>query len=362
MKKNNIDVEIARLNKKYGEGTICRASAAKGLHVQRFSTGSLVLDVALGGGYAEGRWNELVGPFSSYKTTDAQIAAGEFQAKYPDTGEVVYVDNEAPSFSAEYAERCGMDLDRTQLVQTESGEEAGDIVYERMASLKSGVQLLVIVDSIAAMLPMKELESDMGDSTPAAHSRLIAKFVRRVKSQMKSDFLTNSPTRTILALNQRRAKFNSMPWADNETTTGGNCLEHATDLRIKFKKGEPISKETTISGVKLKKTYGHKVNFLIQKNKTGMTLFDKGMFTYYTRRFEGFPACHMDNAGDILPIAQAYGVIVVSGDKFKMDGCTYNISGLNNDRWLQREIVRLIVGEDDTSVALPSKKKPAFAL
>jgi len=346
MAKSKVDKLIDKFNTKYGAGTIVRASDARGLRVQRFSSGSGVLDAALGGGLAEGRWNELVGAESSFKTTMAQKACARFQQKYK-KGKVLYVDCESPSFDAAYAEKCGMDLDRTDLVQTESGEEAGDIIFERMEGLESGVELLVVVDSIAAMLPLKELESDMGDSTPAAHARLVAKFVRRTKSLMKPDFLTNRPVKTLLVLNQRRAKFNSMPWADNEGTTGGHCLEHGVDIRIKFKKGEPIAKEQVVNGVKIKRIYGRKVYFTVQKNKTGMTLFERGVFTFMTREHNGVGKFQVDNAADLLPLAQAYGVAEVHNGTYKFLSNVYKISRLNDEPECVSELVAAIVNGDE---------------
>jgi recombination protein RecA len=218
-KDKALDAALSQIKKQYGEGAVMRLGEATHLAVEAIPTGSLSLDLALGiGGIPRGRVTEIYGPESSGKTTICQHVVAEAQKR----GDVcAYIDMEH-ALDPGYAEKCGVDVDNLYIAQPDTGEQALEIAQ---TLVRSGAVGVVVVDSVAALVPRSELEGDMGDATMGVQARLMSQALRKLSGAIKQ---TNT---AMIFTNQLRMKIGVM-FGNPETTTGGNALKFYASVRL----------------------------------------------------------------------------------------------------------------------------------
>lgn len=301
------DDALAMLEAKYGRNTVVLASRAKAIKTtSRVPTGSVALDIALGGGWTEGRIHEAHGLYSSYKSTIGQLSIAAFQRKYPD-GEGVYIDLER-TFSAAYAESLGVDLDRLWLVNPDCGEQAVDVSKD-IVSLPS--PLFVVLDSLAAMSSATEIEASADQGQMAINARLINRFMRVIVARMRNDMYdTDSPKVTLLVLNQIRHKVGVM-FGSPEITPGGQGKDFAYSTSVRFGARRSAAKfvKVTKNGVSRQIQISETIAFSVSKNKCGGPPRPTGEFTFYLRDFEGKKANACDNISALIEYGLFTGVI-----------------------------------------------------
>ncbi|MDC0357719.1 recombinase RecA [Oligoflexia bacterium] len=226
---------ISQLEKRYGKGAIMNLGDTPLREIESFSTGSLGLDVALGvGGIPKGRICEVYGPESSGKTTLALHLAAECQKK---GGTVVFIDAEH-ALDVQYARRLGVDTAALLVSQPDSGEQALEICE---ALITSGSVDLVVIDSVAALVPQAEIDGEMGDQQMGLHARLMSKALRKLTA------LTARANCTILFINQIRMKIGVM-FGSPETTTGGNALKFYSSVRLDIRRIGSIKDNNEVMG------------------------------------------------------------------------------------------------------------------
>ncbi|MDE6195785.1 MAG: recombinase RecA [Erysipelotrichaceae bacterium] len=246
-KKNELlEDAIKQIEKQYGKGSIMKLGERSAVDIDAISSGSIKIDEALGiGGYPKGRIIEIYGPESSGKTTLALHAIAEVQKK---GGRAAFIDAEN-AIDPNYAKNLGVDIDELILSQPDSGEQALEITE---MLIKSGAIDLVVVDSVAALVPQAELDGEMGDAHVGLQARLMSKAMRKLSGVM------NKSECTAIFINQLREKVGIM-FGNPETTPGGRALKFYSSVRLDVRKSEAIKNGTDI--------VGNKVNVKIVKNK-----------------------------------------------------------------------------------------------
>lgn len=258
-KKNNTDksgVSASRskalgmamdaIKKQFGDGSIMKLGESKHQKVEVIPTGALSLDVALGvGGIPKGRIVEIYGPEASGKTTLAQHMAAEVQKK----GGIAAIVDAEHAMDPEYARNLGVNVDELLISQPDTGEQALEITEQLV---RSGAVDLVIVDSVAALVPKAEIEGDMGDSLPGLQARLMSQALRKLTA------VVSKMHTTVVFINQLRQKIGVM-YGNPETTTGGNALKFYASVRLDIRRIETLKKEG--------KEYGNRVKVKVVKNK-----------------------------------------------------------------------------------------------
>ena len=246
-KAKALQAALAQIEKQFGKGTIMRLGDGEAVEdIQVVSTGSLGLDIALGvGGLPRGRVIEIYGPESSGKTTLTLQAIAEMQKT---GGTCAFIDAEH-ALDSQYAQKLGVDLTELLISQPDTGEQALEIVD---SLVRSGAVDLVVIDSVAALVPKAEIEGEMGDSLPGLQARLMSQALRKLTATIKK---TNC---TVIFINQIRMKIGVM-FGSPETTTGGNALKFYASVRLDIrrtgtiKKGdEAVGNETKVKVVKNK--------------------------------------------------------------------------------------------------------------
>jgi recombination protein RecA len=234
-KDRQLENTIANLTKRYGEGAIMRLGDARHMKVEAIPTGALSLDIALGvGGLPRGRVIEIYGPESSGKTTLCQHVIAEAQKR---GGICAFVDMEH-ALAPEYAERCGVDVDNLYVSQPDTGEQALEIAE---ALIRSGTMDVVVVDSVAALVPRAEIEGEMGDAHVGLQARLMSQALRKLSGAIKQ---TNT---VMIFTNQLRSKIGVM-FGNPETTSGGNALKFYSSVRIDIRRTEAIKAGSDVVG------------------------------------------------------------------------------------------------------------------
>lgn len=234
-----LDETVASIKEKFGDGSIMKLGEAKRVDVDVIPTGSISLDVALGvGGVPKGRVIEIYGPESSGKTTLALHIAAEAQKK---GGKAAFIDVEH-ALDPEYAKRIGVDINDILISQPDNAEQALDIVE---TLVKSGVVSVIVVDSVAALTPKKEIEGEIGDQHIALQARLMSQALRKLTA-----IISKSDT-TIIFINQIRMKIGIM-FGNPETTPGGKALKFYASLRIDVRRIAQIKKGDQIVGSRIK--------------------------------------------------------------------------------------------------------------
>ncbi len=283
---------IASIEKMYGKGAIMRlAEGATQEKIEAFSSGSLSLDIALGiGGIPRGRVVEIYGPESSGKTTLTLHTAAEAQRA---GGTVVFVDAEH-ALDLNYAARLGVNVKDLLVSQPDSGEQALEIVETLVRS--QGVDL-VIVDSVAALVPQAELDGDMGDQLPGLQARLMSQALRKLTAAMAK---TNT---TVIFINQIRMKIGVM-FGSPETTTGGNALKFYSSVRLDIRRVGAIKEGEEV--------IGNRTRVKVVKNKVAPPFREVEFDIIYN---EG-----ISQLGEIVDLGIKYGVIDKAGAWYAFGG------------------------------------------
>ncbi|HCB0645417.1 TPA: recombinase RecA [Klebsiella variicola subsp. variicola] len=237
---------MGQIEKQFGKGSIMRLGDGSGMRVETISSGSLSLDIALGGGIPVGRIIEIYGPESSGKTTVALSAIASAQRQGL---QCAFIDAEH-ALDPSYAAKLGVDIDNLLVAQPDTGEQALEITD---ALVRSGAVSLVIVDSVAALTPKAEIEGEIGDSHMGLHARMMSQAMRKLKGNI------NTSKAIVLFINQIRMKIGVM-FGNPETTTGGNALKFYASVRmdvrrigsVKDKDNNPVGNETRVKVVKNK--------------------------------------------------------------------------------------------------------------
>ncbi|MER2105643.1 MAG: recombinase RecA [Solibacillus sp.] len=238
-RKAALDMALKQIEKQFGKGSVMKLGEQTDRKMETSSSGSLALDVALGvGGYPRGRIVEIYGPESSGKTTVTLHAIAEIQAN---GGTAAFIDAEH-ALDPVYAQKLGVNIDELLLSQPDTGEQALEIAE---ALVRSGAIDIIVIDSVAALVPKAEIEGEMGDSHMGLQARLMSQALRKL-----SGVINKSNTLAIF-INQIREKIGVM-FGNPETTTGGRALKFYSTIRLEVRRGEALKQGTEIIGNKTK--------------------------------------------------------------------------------------------------------------
>jgi recombination protein RecA len=287
-RKKALDNTLAELTKRFGDGTILRLGDASHLQVQVISTGSLAIDLALGvGGLPRGRVTEIYGPESSGKTTLCLSAIAEAQKM---NGICAFVDMEH-ALDPVYAEHLGVDVENLYISQPDTAEQALEITE---ALVRSGALDMVVLDSVAALVPRAELEGEMGDSHVGLQARLMSQALRKLSGAIKQS------NTAVLFTNQLREKIGVM-FGNPETTTGGRALRFYASIRIDIRRVQAIKQKDEV--------IGNRTRVKITKNKVAPPFRQCEIDLMYD---EGF--C---KESDVLDLGVEAGIIEKRGAFFR---------------------------------------------
>ena len=238
-RKAALDMALKQIEKQFGKGSIMKLGEQSDRRIATSSSGSLAIDAALGvGGYPRGRIVEIYGPESSGKTTVTLHAIAEIQAN---GGTAAFIDAEH-ALDPVYAQKLGVNIDELLLSQPDTGEQALEICE---ALVRSGAIDIIVIDSVAALVPKAEIEGEMGDSHMGLQARLMSQALRKL-----SGVISKSNTLAIF-INQIREKIGVM-FGNPETTTGGRALKFYSSIRLEVRRGEALKQGTEIIGNKTK--------------------------------------------------------------------------------------------------------------
>ena len=290
-KEEALEEALKQIKKQYGQGAIMKLGDRVSVKVDAISSGSLLLDAALGiGGYPKGRVIEIYGPESSGKTTVALHAIASAQKK---GGRAAFIDAEH-AIDPEYAKRLGVNVDELILSQPDSGEQAMEIVE---ILIKSQSVDLVVVDSVAALVPQPELDGEMSDAQVGAQARLMSKALRKITA------LLNKSECSIIFINQLREKVGIM-FGNPETTPGGRALKFYSTIRLDVRKGEALKNGSDI--------IGNVVNIKVVKNKVAAPFKTASVDLVY--------GIGINHEGEVLDLAANNEIVKKSGAWYDYNG------------------------------------------
>lgn len=282
---------LKQIEKQYGKGAIMKLGDRGNVDIDTISTGSLAIDNCLGvGGLPRGRIIEIYGPESSGKTTLALQVIASCQK---DGGRAAFIDAEH-AIDPKYAKALGVDIDELILSQPDSGEQALEITE---VLIKSGAIDLIVIDSVAALVPQAELDGEMGDANVGLHARLMSKAMRKLAGAM------NANNCTTIFINQLREKVGVM-FGNPETTTGGRALKFYSTIRVEVRKSEAIKNGSEV--------VGNKVNIKVSKNKVAPPFKTCQVEIYYG---EG-----ISHVSEIISLGVELGIIEKAGSWFSYNG------------------------------------------
>jgi len=313
---------IEQIKSKFGDGAIMKFGDVRKTNVDAISTGCLSLDVAFGiGGVPRGRIIEIYGPESSGKTTLAQHIVAEVQKI---GGIAAFVDAEH-ALDPEYAAKIGVDVNELLISQPDSGEQALEIVE---TLVRSNAVDVVVVDSVAALVPQKEIEGEMGDQHMGLQARLMSQALRKLTGII-------SKTKTsVIFINQIRHKIGVF-FGNPETTTGGNALKFYCSVRVEVRRAAQIKQG--------EKIIGNRVKVKIVKNKVAAP--------FRTCEFDIMYNEGISVSGDLLDLGAEYGVIKKSGNSYSFENIKLGVGreaakkAINDDKKLKVEIRKAILAE-----------------
>ena len=289
-KTQALKLALDQIEKQFGSGSIMRLGDAHKVNVETIPTGALSLDIALGGGLPKGRIIEIFGPEASGKTTVCLHAVAEVQKA---GGTAAYVDAEH-ALDPPYAKRIGVNIDNLLLSQPDSGEQALEVVE---TLVRSNAVDIIVVDSVAALVPQAEIEGDMGDAQMGLQARLMSQAMRKLTGVI-------SRTKcTVMFVNQLRMKIGIM-FGNPETTTGGQALKFYSSVRMDIRR---ISQIKTAEAV-----IGSRVRVKVVKNKVAPPFREAEFDIMYN---EG-----ISREGDVLDLAATHGVVERSGAWYEYKG------------------------------------------
>ena len=285
-----LDLAIGQLEKQFGKGAIMRLGEDHKIEVECIPTGSLSLDLALGGGIPKGRIIEIYGPESSGKTTLALHAVAEAQKS---GGTAAFVDAEH-ALDPAYARRLGVKIENLLVSQPDSGEQALEVVE---TLVRSNAVDVIVVDSVAALVPQAEIEGDMGDAHMGLQARLMSQALRKLTG------IISKTKCTVIFINQLRMKIGIM-FGNPETTTGGNALKFYATVRMDIRRISQIKSGDSV--------IGGRVRVKVVKNKVAPPFREAEFDIMYN---EG-----ISREGDVLDLAVNHDVVLKAGAWFEYGG------------------------------------------
>ena len=291
-KKKALDAALGQIERAFGKGSIMRlGDSEKVIDTEVISTGSLGLDIGLGiGGFPRGRVIEIYGPESSGKTTLALHAVAEAQKQ---GGAAAFVDAEH-ALDPAYARKLGVDLGELLISQPDTGEQALEITD---TLVRSGALDIVVVDSVAALVPRAELEGEMGDSLPGLQARLMSQALRKLTASI------NKSNTTVIFINQIRMKIGVM-FGNPETTTGGNALKFYSSVRLEIRRIGSIKDRDEV--------VGNQTKVKVVKNKMAPP--------FKVVEFDVMYGEGISKMGELLDLGVSAGFVEKSGAWFSYDG------------------------------------------
>ena len=326
-----LETTLSQIKRRFGDGAIMKMGEAPGIEVEAIPTGSLALDIALGiGGIPRGRVTEIYGPESSGKTTLAQHIIAEAQRA---GGVAAFIDVEH-ALDPSYAEKCGVNVDELYISQPDTGEQALEIAE---ALVRSGAVDVIVIDSVAALVPRAEIEGDMGDSHPGLQARLMSQALRKLAGTIKRS------NTAIIFTNQLRQKIGVL-FGNPETTSGGMALKFYSSVRLDLRYSEAIKSGGDIIGTRIR--------VRVKKNKVAPP-FRKAEFDIMYN--EG-----ISRPGDVLDMAVGMDIVDKRGSYYYYHDDMLAQGRENAKTALQNNPALLLTIENEVREAagLPAKDVP----